>query len=127
MNDDSKQLIHLLYVPTIYCNLGCEYCYLGTQTNLEERQLDWDRALTTLQYAVDKFLESEILPFNISLHGGEVTTLPKTVMGDLFSFIEKYYAKHSSALMANGFKKTNPHIKTNLYNFNKHQIGRAHV
>jgi len=120
MSNENKQLIHLLYVPTIYCNLGCEYCYLGNQTNQKERQLDWDRALTTLQYAVNKFIESDVLPFNVSLHGGEVTTLPNAVMEGLFIFINKYYSTHSFALLNNGFKKTNPHIKTNLYNFNKH-------
>jgi uncharacterized protein len=120
MNQAEKQLIHLLYVPTIYCNLGCEYCYLGKQTDSDERKLDWQRALPTLQYAVDKFHQQDIVPFNISLHGGEVTTLPKDVMSDLFDYITNYYKENSAVLYDNGFKKTNPHIKTNLYNFNKH-------
>ncbi|VAW66676.1 hypothetical protein MNBD_GAMMA11-3423 [hydrothermal vent metagenome] len=120
MNNEGKQLIHLLYVPTMYCNLGCQYCYLGDQTELKARQLDWDRALSTLKYAVDKFMNSDVLPFNISLHGGEVTTLPATVMQELFSYISAYYKTHKAVLVENGFKKTNPHIKTNLYNFSNH-------
>lgn len=29
---DFSRSIHLLYVPTLCCNLNCRYCYLGEQT-----------------------------------------------------------------------------------------------
>lgn len=117
--DDGKKLIHLLYVPTIYCNLGCKYCYLGTQTDTDERKKDWDRALSTLQYTVDECQAHGIIPFNVSLHGGEVTTLPKDILGSLFQYITDYYQAHREILVANGFKKKHPHVKTNLFNFDK--------
>jgi sulfatase maturation enzyme AslB (radical SAM superfamily) len=28
-----ERSIHLLYVPTLCCNLSCSYCYLGKQTS----------------------------------------------------------------------------------------------
>ena len=32
--------IHLLYVPTLCCNLSCSYCYLGKQTTEAALKLD---------------------------------------------------------------------------------------
>ena len=68
--------IHLLYVPTMACNMACKYCYLEEDT----KDLGTEHgALETLAYAIDKCREEEIIPFNISLHGGEVTCLdPET-------------------------------------------------
>lgn len=116
----SEQLIHLLYVPTIYCNLGCRYCYLGQQTDNNMLKKDLDRALETLKTGVKLFQSAGYIPFNISLHGGEVTTLPGPVLSNLFDFIQSYYAQHKKVLDQNGFKKAEPHIKTNLFNFDKH-------
>jgi uncharacterized protein len=117
----SKQkLIHLLYVPTIYCNLGCTYCYLGEQTDRNMLHKDHRRALDTLDYAVRQFKENGFTPFNISLHGGEVTTLPGAVLSDLFRYISNYYSENKYVLTENGISKNLPHIKTNLYNFHKH-------
>ena len=66
--------IHLLYVPTMACNMACSYCYLEDQT----KDLTTGHSpLETLTYAVDKCREENIIPFNISLHGGEVTCLKK--------------------------------------------------
>ncbi|MEM7183392.1 MAG: radical SAM protein [Spirochaetota bacterium] len=114
-----KQAIHLLYVPTIYCNLGCTYCYLGRQTDSKFLKQDNERALQTLEDAVNKFTTANILPFNISLHGGEVTTLHKDTVEALFLYIHNYYQDNKTAIESLGISKTNPHIKTNLYSFEK--------
>ena len=59
------RFIHLLYVPTMACNMACKYCYLEDNTKDE-----WSKfgALDTLKYAVEKFHDSNVIPFNISLH-----------------------------------------------------------
>jgi len=113
------KFIHLLYVPTLFCNLGCCYCYLGRQTDQRQIGIDNAKALETLEYAVAKFEQSGVLPFNISLHGGEVTTLDPKVIDQLFTYISAYYKKYKTVLQAFGIEKTEPHIKTNLYNFEK--------
>ena len=69
----NTKFIHLLYVPTMACNMQCRYCYLEDHTVDTLRGGD---CLETLQYAIAKFREADVVPFNISLHGGEVTTLP---------------------------------------------------
>ncbi len=111
--------IHLLYVPTIYCNLGCRYCYLGELTDTGKLKQDNERAVSTLDFAVKKFLDADIQPFNVSLHGGEVSTLNQETLGSLFGFITGYYEKYKTDLDALGFNKRDPHVKTNLYNFDK--------
>ena len=68
--------IHLLYVPTLCCNLGCAYCYLGEQTSQAALKEDAGRAVATLRHALQALDEAGVLAFNVSLHGGEVTTLP---------------------------------------------------
>lgn len=115
-----EKLIHLLYVPTIYCNLGCTYCYLGKQTDQNMLKKDFDRAVSTLDKAIKGFKAEGITPYNISLHGGEVTTLPSHVLGDLFEYIRDYYQDNKALLSRHNFKKDSTHIKTNLYNFDKH-------
>ncbi|MBK6295896.1 MAG: hypothetical protein IPF55_17780 [Rhodoferax sp.] len=42
--------IHLLYVPTLCCNLSCSYCYLGKQTTEAALKLDAQRAVATLRH-----------------------------------------------------------------------------
>ncbi|MCP3923543.1 MAG: radical SAM protein [Desulfobacterales bacterium] len=112
------RLVHLLYVPTTFCNLGCRYCYLGDQIDASDQfNKDCEDALNTLKRTVEKLIDNNILPFNISLHGGEVTTLPEPVLESLFLYIKEYYDTHRQTLEKHGFKKSNPHIKTNLYNF----------
>ncbi|MDH4319538.1 MAG: hypothetical protein OEV64_14215, partial [Desulfobulbaceae bacterium] len=64
---------------------------MGSQTDNKQLARDGERALDTLQYAVDKFRSAGVVPFNISLHGGEVTTLPGGVLEDLFRYITYYY------------------------------------
>ena len=78
MND--LKFIHLLYVPTMACNMACQYCYLEDNTKDEKTP---HQALETLEYAITKFKEANVIPFNISLHGGEVTTLSKKTFHDL--------------------------------------------
>ncbi len=109
--------IHLLYVPTLCCNLDCAYCYLGEQTSKANLEIDSERAASTLRYALQKLRDSGVLAFNLSLHGGEVTTLPVTVLEELFALIRDHYRFNFDAIHALGHKKSAPHIKTNLYTF----------
>ena len=109
--------IHLLYVPTMACNMCCKYCYLEDNTKDEERKYT---PLETLEYAVNKFKESNVIPFNISLHGGEVTTLNKKDFYDVIKFISDYYNDNNKIILDAGFKIGSPHIKTNLYGIDKH-------
>ncbi len=123
--DDSRNMrrfsrhIHLLYVPTLCCNLSCRYCYLGEQTDPKTLKLDAERAVATLSNALNLFIEASVLPFNVSLHGGEVTTLPPSVLEGLFNTINRHYLDHFDDLNSLGYRKGVPHIKTNLYNFDK--------
>ncbi len=120
IDPDTARLIHLLYVPTMFCNLGCRYCYLGDLTrDAQGFSEDCAKALPTLRFAVEKLLENNVLPFNISLHGGEVTTLPPEILEQLFRFITDYYRAAGPLLEKGGFRKKHPHVKTNLYNFHK--------
>lgn len=109
--------IHLLYVPTMACNMKCKYCYLEDNTIDEKTKYT---PLETLEYAVNKFKENNVIPFNISLHGGEVTTLPKKDFHDIIEFISNYYNENRKKITDAGFKIGTPHIKTNLYDLNKH-------
>jgi len=115
MND--YRFIHLLYVPTMACNMACKYCYLEDNTKDEWNKF---KPLDTLKYAIDKFYENKVIPFNISLHGGEVTTLNEEDFHDVIKFIDDYYKKNKVLIESNGFKTAPPHIKTNLYNIKKH-------
>lgn len=109
--------IHLLYVPTMACNMECKYCYLEDNTKDDETKYN---PLETLKYAVEKFKESKVIPFNISLHGGEVTTLNKNDFYNIVKYINDYYNENKKILLDAGFKIGRPHIKTNLYDLDKH-------
>ncbi len=111
------KFIHLLYVPTMACNMACKYCYLEDNTKDE-----WGKykAIDTLKFAIEKFKKSNVIPFNISLHGGEVTTLSKDEFHNLIEYIDAYYKDNNNLITENGFKVGNPHIKTNLYDLKKH-------
>ena len=112
-----SRFIHLLYVPTMNCNMRCKYCYLGENTV----ELKSDKGyLETLQYAVDKFRAADVIPFNISLHGGEVTTLAPDNFRDIVAYISNYYRQNRQLLTENGFKVGRPHIKTNLFSLERH-------
>ena len=76
----NNKYIHLLYVPTMACNMACKYCYLEDNTVNEKTEYE---VLDTLKFAIDKFKKSNVVPFNISLHGGEVTTLSKKDFYDI--------------------------------------------
>ena len=110
------KFIHLLYVPTLACNMGCKYCYLEDNTKGEKTEY---KPLDTLKYAVDKFKSSNVIPFNISLHGGEVTTLSKEDFYSLIEYIDSYYKNNKDLIESGNFKIGYPHIKTNLYNLDK--------
>lgn len=110
--------IHLLYVPTLNCNLGCRYCYLGDETKKGFREdTGPGQILKTLETTVTNLGNHGYFPFNISLHGGEVTTLSPAALELLFIYITDYYKKNRERLEEFGVRKTYPHIKTNLFNF----------
>ena len=116
MNTDYKY-IHLLYVPTMACNMECKYCYLCDNTRDEKTEYG---VVETLDYAIKKFKNSNVIPFNISLHGGEVTTLSKSDFRDVIKFISDYYNENKKIITDAGFRLSSPHIKTNLYGLDKH-------
>ena len=109
--------IHLLYVPTLNCNLSCSYCYLGEQTSQASLKTDAARAVDTLRHTLAALEQAGVLAFNVSLHGGEVTTLPPAVLEELFVLIHAHYLRHFDAITALGHRKSAPHIKTNLFKF----------
>lgn len=109
--------IHLLYVPTMNCNMACKYCYL--EDNTKDNMVNY-KPIDTLKYAIDKFKKSNVIPFNISLHGGEVTTLSKDDFYNIIKFINDYYSENKKLICDAGFKVGKPHIKTNLFDFKKH-------
>ena len=111
-----NRFIHLLYVPTMACNMACKYCYLEDNTYDESCSY---KALDTLKYAVNKFRESGVIPFNISLHGGEVTTLSHDDFYDLVEYISDYYNENRELISNAGFRVGVTHIKTNLYGIDK--------
>ena len=111
------KFIHLLYVPTMNCNLQCRYCYLGADTVDEKCP---HTPLETLRYAVEKLKQADVIPFNISLHGGEVTTLNKEECESVVAYIFDYYEENRTLLTENNFRVGRPHIKTNLYDLAKH-------
>ena len=111
------KFIHLLYVPTMNCNMQCRYCYLGDNTIDDKISYT---PLETLRYAVEKFREADVVPFNISLHGGEVTTLSREDFRDVVDFVASYYENNRTLLTENGFRVGRPHIKTNLYGLDRH-------
>ena len=113
----NTKFIHLLYVPTMACNMQCRYCYLEDHTVDTLRGGD---CLETLQYAIAKFREADVVPFNISLHGGEVTTLPEQEFHDLIQYISRYYQDMRELITDAGFRVGHPHIKTNLYGLDRH-------
>ena len=113
---DKTRFIHLLYAPTNFCNMACKYCYLGTAT---DENSDTVKALSTLEYTVEKFLSDGIIPFNLSLHGGEATAIPKRILKKLLEYIYTYYQRHGNAIKDAGFPLNPVHIKTNLYNFDQ--------
>ena len=112
-----ERSIHLLYVPTLCCNLSCSYCYLGKQTSEAALKRDAERAVHTLRHTLDALRAAGVLAFNVSLHGGEVTTLPPDVLDALFGMVRAHYREHFDALGALGHRKSAPHIKTNLFKF----------
>lgn len=112
-----KKPIHLLYVPTLYCNMSCSYCYLGLETDVGSGRRE---AVDTLKYAIESFTKNGYIPYNLSFHGGEVTTLPAKVLEELFELSQQYYRDHVEQIRSLGFTIPPLHIKTNLYNFHKH-------
>lgn len=115
--ENPEIFIHLLYVPTMSCNMRCKYCYLGDGTVDSESS---HGCLETLSFAVEKLLQAGVMPFNISLHGGEVTCLSKQDFRDTAAYIADYYEKNRAIIEQNGFRVGKPHIKTNLFGLDRH-------
>ena len=99
------------------CNMACKYCYLEDNTKDEYKDID---PLQTLKFAIGKFRKANVIPFNISLHGGEVTTLSHNDFYNLIKYINDYYDGNKELIANAGFKVSKPHIKTNLYGIDKH-------
>ena len=95
----NTKFIHLLYVPTMACNMQCRYCYLEDNT---VDTLKGEDCVETLRYAIAKFREADVVPFNISLHGGEVTTLSKQKFHDLIQYISEYYQENMFMKVVDG-------------------------
>ena len=49
--ENEIKYIHLLYVPTMACNMKCKYCYLEDNTNDIKTE---HKALETLKYTIEK-------------------------------------------------------------------------
>ncbi|MDH5676848.1 MAG: SPASM domain-containing protein [Myxococcales bacterium] len=121
---DPLKFIHLLYAPTNFCNMGCTYCYLGRGT---DEPTGKDAPLLTLASTVDRLLAEGIVPFNISLHGGEPTAIPAAHLEALLDYIGRYYAEQGPRIAAAGLPRNPIHIKTNLYNFHRlHSLFERH-
>ena len=119
------RFIHLLYVPTDVCSLRCSYCYLNhellcSRSAEDPASVGGPDPLATLEFAVGMFREQNIIPFNISLHGGEVTCLPPEKFERLVACIDRYYQDNATLIREHGFKVGKPHIKTNLYGIDRH-------
>ncbi|WP_019617030.1 radical SAM/SPASM domain-containing protein [Psychromonas ossibalaenae] len=112
----SKKFIHLLYAPTNFCNMGCKYCYLGTGTDQKNKA---SQTVSTLEHAVQQFLNEDIIPFNLSFHGGEPTSIPPQQLAELFEFSKNYYAEFGAQIKQAGYPLNPIHIKTNLFNFDR--------
>ena len=112
----SQRFIHLLYAPTNFCNMGCSYCYLGTGTDEVGRK---HSPLTTLANTVERLLGVNIVPFNLSFHGGEPTAIAAHYLRELFEYARAHYRDYGDAIKAAGLPLNPLHIKTNLYNFDK--------
>lgn len=117
METEEYKFIHLLYVPTMNCNMQCKYCYLKEDTVDSGSE---KKCVETLDYAVKKLKAAGVVPFHISLHGGEVTCLSKEDFRNVVSYISSYYDGNGKMLARNGFKVGMPHIKTNLYGLDRH-------
>ena len=97
--------------------MSCKYCYLG---DLTENKPEPDKILHTLDTALARLLETGYLPFNLSFHGGEVTTLSSELLDQLFTTAGRYYGMYGEQIKAQGFRVNPLHIKTNLLNFQRH-------
>ena len=114
--DKPLKFIHLLYAPTNFCNMGCKYCYLGDGT--DERS-HTDNALTTLKHTIEECLKNNVVPFNLSFHGGEATAIPRAVLAELLAYSKQYYQDYAATIKAANYPLNPVHIKTNLYNFDR--------
>lgn len=108
--------IKLTFVPNQYCNLGCSYCYLG---DLTENRDDPSDIVAQFHRIARHLGHQGVLIDSLLLHGAEISTLPASILRDLFSAYTEYRRKYRLQLKALGRGGAPIHIKTNLYNFDK--------
>lgn len=114
----NPRFVHLLYVPTQECNLRCSYCYLEHDNRPTPRASA--EPVKTLDGIVSKLRKANMMPFTLSLHGGEVTCLSRKKFEGLVAYIDAYYRENGRIISEAGFKIGRPHIKTNLYAIDRH-------
>ena len=116
--EDEPRFIHLLFAPTQECSMRCTYCYLDHDRMPTAPARD---ALETLNAAICALRAENVVPFALSLHGGEVTCLPPARFEALVAYIESYYRENAALIAAHGFPAPRPpHIKTNLLGIGRH-------
>ena len=108
--------IKLTFVPNQYCNLGCSYCYLGDLTENKDNPSD---VVSQFNRIANHLNHQGILISSLLLHGAEISTLPASVLRDLFNAYTEYRSKYRLQIKALGSNGAAIHIKTNLYNFDK--------
>ena len=86
--------IHLLYVPTMACNMCCKYCYLEDNTIDDGSKY---KSLETLEYAINKFKNDNIdiligTQMVVKGHHFPNVTLVGVIAADSSLYIEDYRA-----------------------------------
>ena len=82
-----NKFIHLLYVPTMACNMGCKYCYL--EDNTKDNSLEYD-ALDTLKFAIKKFKDSNVNFDDIPNNSGGIIDINNQKVGIYKDTSRKY-------------------------------------
>lgn len=75
----------LVLQPTPFCNIDCDYCYLGNRSN--SRRMSLDTITAAVRLVLDGGLVNERL--SVVWHAGEPMVLPVRFYEEAFSAIEK--------------------------------------
>ena len=84
-SDSSKKKIFVSIMPTWYCTNNCYYCYLGSLRNFKQVA-----KLNQIEKRLNQLVEEGCEISQISLYGGEISTLDKQYLIDLISLCKKY-------------------------------------